>query len=363
MVQHELVATSVTAPSGLDMRWKALASRDAAADGTFVYGVTSTGIYCRPSCPSRRPRADRVRFFDTALEARQGGFRACKRCRPDTVGLAQPGIEAVRRASAFLATHADQTITLSHLARIASMSPHHLQRRFKAIVGLSPREFQSAIRAGRLRTSLRDGRDVATAIYEAGYGSPSRVYEAAPTGKGMSLSNYRRGGAGMRIGYSMLSSPIGEVLVAATDEGVCAVKIGNNESSLVGDLRREYPAADIQANARPRSEWIKAIAKHLRGEAPSLDLPIDVQATAFQWQVWRALQRIPYGETRAYGDVARSIGKPKAIRAVASACANNPVALVVPCHRVVPKAGGTGEYRWGSERKARLIAAEKRRSR
>ena len=363
MVQHELVATSLTVPSGLDLRWKALASRDAAADGTFVYGVTSTGIYCRPSCPSRRPRADRVRFFDTTLEARQSGFRACKRCRPDTVGLAQPGIEAVRRASAFLVTHADQTITLAHLARVASMSPHHLQRRFKAIVGLSPREFQSAVRAGRLRTSLRDGRDVATAIYEAGYGSPSRVYEAAPTGKGMSLSNYRRGGAGMRIGYSMLTSPVGDVLVAATDEGVCAVKIGNSESALVGDLRREYPAADIKANTKPRSEWIKAIAKHLRGEAPSLDLPIDVQATAFQWQVWRALQRIPYGETRAYGEVARSIGKPNAVRAVASACANNPVALVVPCHRVVPKAGGTGEYRWGSDRKARLIAAEKRRSR
>src|SRR5690349_20500345 len=159
--------------SGLDMRWKALASRDAAADGTFVYGVTSTGIYCRPSCPSRRPRADRVRFFDTALDARQGGFRPCKRCRPDMVGVAQPGIEAVRRASAFLATHADQTITLQHLARIASMSPHHLQRRFKAIVGLSPRQFQAAVRAGRLRNSLRDGRDVTTAIYEAGYGSPS----------------------------------------------------------------------------------------------------------------------------------------------------------------------------------------------
>jgi AraC family transcriptional regulator of adaptative response/methylated-DNA-[protein]-cysteine methyltransferase len=325
--------------------------------------VTSTGIYCRPSCPSRRPRADRVRFFDTTLDARQGGFRACKRCRPDTVGLAQPGIEAVRRASAFLATHADQTITLQHLARIASMSPHHLQRRFKAIVGLSPREFQAAVRAGRLRTSLRDGRDVTTAIYEAGYGSPSRVYEAAPTGKGMSLSNYRRGGAAMRICYSMLASPIGEVLGAATDEGVCAVKIGTSETTLVGDLRREYPAAEIKANAKPHAEWIKAIARHLRGDAPSLDLPIDVQATAFQWQVWRELQRIPYGETRAYADVARAIGRPKAIRAVASACANNPVALVVPCHRVVPKAGGTGEYRWGSERKARLIATEKRRGR
>lgn len=349
--------------TGLDLRWKALASRDSAADGTFIYAVTSTGIYCRPSCPSRRPRADRVRFFDTTLEARQAGFRPCKRCRPDTVGLAQPGIDAVRRASAYLATHADQTVTLGHLARVTSMSPHHLQRRFKAIVGLSPREFQSAVRAGKLRTSLRDGRDVTTAIYEAGYGSPSRVYEAAPTGKGMSLSSYRRGGAGMRIGYSTISTEVGEVLVAATENGVCAVKIGTNESVLARDLRREYPAAEIEANLKPNSEWVKAIAKHLRGDAPSLDLPIDVRATAFQWKVWRELQRIPYGETRAYADVARSIGKPKAVRAVANACASNPVCLVVPCHRVVPSAGGTGGYRWGAQRKEKLLTREARNSR
>jgi AraC family transcriptional regulator of adaptative response/methylated-DNA-[protein]-cysteine methyltransferase len=346
--------------TGLDMRWKALASRDGAADGTFVYAVTSTGVYCRPSCPSRRPRADRVRFFDTTAEARQAGFRACKRCRPDTVGLVQPGIDAVRLASAYLAAHADQTVTLDRLARVASMSPHHLQRRFKAIVGLSPREFQSAVRAGKLKTSLRDGRDVTTAIYEAGYGSPSRVYEAQPTGK-MSLSNYRRGGAGMRIAYSMIESAVGQVLVATTVEGVCAVKIGSSDRLLVDDLRREYPAADIAASQKPKHEWVKAIAKHLRGDSPTLDLPIDVQATAFQWKVWRALQRIPYGETRAYADVAKSIGKPKAIRAVANACAGNPVAIVVPCHRVVPGAGGTGGYRWGAERKAKLLAREQRR--
>jgi AraC family transcriptional regulator of adaptative response/methylated-DNA-[protein]-cysteine methyltransferase len=348
--------------TGLDLRWKALASRDAAADGTFVYGVTSTGVYCRPSCPSRRPRADRVRFFDTTIDARQAGFRACKRCRPDTVGLAQPGIEAVRRASAYLATHADETVTLGHLARVTSMSPHHLQRRFKAIVGLSPREFQSAVRAGKLRTSLRDGRDVTTAIYEAGYGSPSRVYEAAPTGKGMSLSSYRRGGAGMRIGYSTMTSPVGIVLVAATENGVCSVKIGDSEPALEQDLRREYPAAEIEVDRKQRSEWVKAIARHLRGEAPSLDLPIDVRATAFQWKVWRALQQIPYGETRAYGDVARAIGKPRAVRAVARACATNPVALVVPCHRVIPTAGGIGGYRWGSDRKQRLLVTEQGRA-
>jgi AraC family transcriptional regulator of adaptative response/methylated-DNA-[protein]-cysteine methyltransferase len=367
MMQSEAVARPVDTPGtvgtsgtggALDPRWAALASRDGKADGAFVYGVTSTGIYCRPSCPSRRPRADRVRFFDTTTEARQGGFRPCKRCRPDTVGLAQPGVEAVRRASAFLATHADQQVTLTQLGRVAAMSPHHLQRRFKAIVGLSPREFQAAVRADKLRSSLRDGRDVTTAIYEAGYGSPSRVYEASPTGKGMSLSRYRRGGAGMVIGYSTVASTFGQVLVAATADGVCSVKLGDTESTLVRDLRREYPAADIRANKQTRTEWVKAILQHLKGAQPSLELPIDVQATAFQWKVWRALQRIPYGETRAYGEVARAIGQPKAVRAVARACATNPVCLVVPCHRVVPSAGGTGGYRWGTERKARLLARE-----
>src|SRR4029453_1401299 len=195
-------------PSGLDPRWAVLAARDARADGTFVYGVTSTGVYCRPSCPSRRPRADRVRFFDTTAQARLEGFRACKRCRPDTVGLASPAIDAVRRASAYLTTHADESVTLASLARVASLSPHHLQRKFKAIVGLSPREYQAAVRAGRLRSSLRDGRDVTTAIYEAGYGSPSRVYEAPPTGRGMSPSTYRAGGAGMHIGFSILPVPL-----------------------------------------------------------------------------------------------------------------------------------------------------------
>lgn len=253
-------------------------------------------------------------------------------------------------------------MTLGHLARVAAMSPHHLQRRFKAIVGLSPREYQAALRADRLRSSLRDGRDVTTAIYEAGYGSPSRVYEASPTGRGMSLSNYRRGGAGMRIGYSTVSSPVGQVLVAATENGVCSVKLGDSAAALVRDLRREYPSAAIEANAKPRTAWTEAIAQHLRGASPSLDLPIDVQATAFQWKVWRALQQIPYGETRAYAEVARAIGKPTAVRAVARACATNPVCLVVPCHRVVQTGGGPGGYRWGVERKTQLLSVEKRRA-
>jgi AraC family transcriptional regulator of adaptative response/methylated-DNA-[protein]-cysteine methyltransferase len=342
---------------GLDARWAALAARDARADGTFVYAVTSTGVYCRPSCPSRRPRADRVRFFDSGFDARTAGFRACKRCRPDTVGLARPGVDAVRRVSAWLAAHADETVTLARLARLAAMSPHHLQRRFTSIVGVSPREFQAACRAGRLRSSLRRGGDVTSAIYEAGYGSPSRVYEGVAS-QGMAPSVYRKGGLGMRISYSLVPSPLGRLLVASTELGVCAVKLGEQDDALERELKREYPAAEVVRDRRQRREWVEAIVGHLRGGEPSIDLPIDVRATAFQWKVWRALQTIPYGQTRAYADVARSIGQPRAVRAVARACATNPVALVVPCHRVVQTGGGLGGYRWGVRRKAKLLEKE-----
>lgn len=279
------------------------------------------------------------------------------------VGMSSPAIDAVRRVSAYLSSHADESVTLTRLARVASLSPHHLQRTFKAIVGLSPREYQAAVRAGRLRSSLRNGRDVTTAIYEAGYGSPSRVYEAPPTGRGMSPSAYKRGGAGMRIGYSVVQVPLGQVLIAATEHGVCSVKLGDQPAALEHDLRREYPAAEIRRDDHPRSSWVDMIVEHLRGKNASLDLPIDVQATAFQWKVWRALQRIPVGETRAYGEIAKAIGKPKAVRAVARACATNPVALVVPCHRVIQTDGGLGGYRWGVGRKERLLANEKTRAR
>jgi AraC family transcriptional regulator of adaptative response/methylated-DNA-[protein]-cysteine methyltransferase len=298
-----------------------------------------------------------VRFFDSPLDARAAGFRACRRCRPDAVGLAQPGIEAVRRVSAWLATHADETVTLARLARMAAMSPHHLQRRFSSIVGVSPREFQAACRAKRLRSSLRSGGDVTSAIYEAGYGSPSRVYEGLAA-QGMTPSAYRKGGFGMQISYSLVASPLGRLLVATTAQGVCAVKLGGDDAALERELKREYPAAELGRDDTPRREWVRAIVAHLDGGHPSIELPIDVRATAFQWKVWRALQRIPYGETRAYADVARSIGQPDAVRAVARACAANPVALVVPCHRVVRADGAPGGYRWGAARKRRLLARE-----
>jgi AraC family transcriptional regulator of adaptative response/methylated-DNA-[protein]-cysteine methyltransferase len=268
-------------------------------------------------------------------------------------------MEAVRRVSAYLAAHADRPVTLARLGRLAAMSPHHLQRRFKALVGVSPREFQAACRADRLRASLRSGDDVTTAMYVAGYGSPSRLYESA-TARGMTPSVYRRGGAGMQVAYSIVPSPCGRLLVATTVNGVCAVKLGDSDEQLAGDLRREYAAAEIRQGEPARQEWVRAIVQHLRGELPALDLPIDVRATAFQWKVWRALQAIPYGGTSAYADVARSIGQPRAARAVARACATNPVCVVVPCHRVVQSDGGLGGYRYGVDRKKKLLSRESR---
>jgi len=342
-----------------DAKWDAVLGRDPAADGQFVYAVTSTGVFCRPSCPSRRPRRDRIRFFDTPAAAERAGFRACRRCRPADEKNEAAASTAIQRASAYLAKHATETISLAALARIARLSPSHLQRQFKKIVGLSPREYQAACRADRFRRELRSGRDVTSAIYEAGYGSPSRIYESSPTGSGMQPSAYRDGGRGATIGFTSVRCSLGWLLVAATAKGICAVKLGDNRAALEEDLRREFPSATISRDSMVRADWVTSIVERVQGSERSVDLPLDVRGTAFQWQVWRALQQIPPGETRSYSDVASAIGHPSAVRAVARACAANPVCLVVPCHRVVAKHGGPGGYRWGTRRKQRLLTAER----
>jgi AraC family transcriptional regulator of adaptative response/methylated-DNA-[protein]-cysteine methyltransferase len=301
-----------------------------------------------------------VRYFDSASAAEAAGFRACRRCRPTAVDL--PVESAIRRAAAFLAAHAHESVSLASLSRVAKMSPFHLQRQFKKALQLSPREFQAACRADRFRRELRSGRDVAAAIYEAGYGSPSRVYEAPPTGRGMAPSTYRRGGAGSEIAFVTVRCDLGTLLVAATKKGLCAVKLGDSAEVLQDDLRREFPNADITAKHQVPRDWVRAIVQGLQGGQSETTLPLDVRGTAFQWRVWRALQAIPAGETRTYAEVARTIGRPTAARAVARACATNPVCFVVPCHRVVAKTGGTGGYRWGAARKARLLARERKRS-
>jgi AraC family transcriptional regulator of adaptative response/methylated-DNA-[protein]-cysteine methyltransferase len=344
--------------------WRAVLERDAGADGRFVYAVRSTGVYCRPSCPSRRPRREGVTFFTTPDEAEGAGFRACRRCRPRNAGTVGPA-RAVEQACAWIEEHLDEPVTLDALAAETGLSPWHLQRTFKRLTGVTPKEYARARRLDRLKTRLQEGDSVTNATYEAGFGSGSRVYERSDAHLGMTPATYKKGGLGMRIRYAVAPSPLGLLLVGVTERGVCAITLGDDDGALTEALRREYPEAEIE-RAEPGEgdlgERIAAVVHHLEGTEPRLILPLDVQATAFQWRVWKALQEIPYGETRSYGEVAKALGEPRAARAVAQACANNRVALAIPCHRVVRGDGDTSGYRWGAERKRLILEGERRRS-
>jgi AraC family transcriptional regulator of adaptative response/methylated-DNA-[protein]-cysteine methyltransferase len=342
-----------------DTRWNAVLARDARADADFVYAVRTTGVYCRPSCPSRKPRRESVAFFAGPDAAELAGFRECRRCHPRAGVAAPAGLSDVRRVCAFIQRHAAEPLTLAQLASHVDASPFHLQRTFTKLVGISPRAYQDAVRAGHFRAGLRHGTPVSAAVYDAGYGSISRVYERRPTGRGMTPAAYRRGGRGVTVTYTIVDSPVGRLMVAGTEKGICSVKLGDRDDRLEADLRREYAEATITRDGSAFSGWVRALLAHLNGARPHLDLPLDVQATAFQWQVWRYLQSIPAGETRAYSEVARGIGKPRAVRAVARACATNPVCLVVPCHRVVGKSGSLTGYRWGVRRKKQLLDIER----
>jgi AraC family transcriptional regulator of adaptative response/methylated-DNA-[protein]-cysteine methyltransferase len=336
---------------------EAVLTRDREADGAFVFGVTSTHIYCRPSCPSRRPRPDRLRFFETPADARAAGFRACRRCHPDAAAEIDPWIDKIQRACVYLA-NVDGHPSLATLARRLGGSPYHLQRNFKRIVGVSPREYADAVRFRNVRMQLRSGADVTGAVFAAGFGSSSRFYEGVSGKLGMTPSAYRVGGAGATIRYAVVASPLGRLLVASTDRGVCAVSMGATDAEVIRRLEDEYPTAALVPDRSTLAASAKAILEHLAGRLPRLDLPVHVRATSFQWQVWQALSAIPYGETRTYSEVAAALGRPRVVRAVARACASNPVALAIPCHRVVPAAGGQGGYRWGTERKRTLLARE-----
>ena len=341
-------------------RWRAVLARDRAADGTFVYAVTSTRIYCRPSCASRRPRRDRVDFFASPSEAEAAGYRACRRCTPRAIA-ADPWIEKVRRASVYV-SNVEGSVSLARLAARFGGSPYHFQRNFKRITGVTPRAYAEACRLSTVRRRLRAGDDVTGAIFEAGYGSSSRFYERAVPKLGMAPTTYRRGGAGMSMQYAIVDSALGRLLVAATPRGVCAVVMGASDDELRRGLTREYPAAAIAAADGSFERWTREIVARMAGRRPRIDLPLDVQATAFQWQVWQTLAAIPYGETRSYGDIASAIGHPGAARAVARACATNPVAIAIPCHRVVGASGSISGYRWGVARKKALLASERNRT-
>ena len=340
-----------------DQRWQAVLARDASRDGVFVFAVTSTGVYCRPSCPSRRPRRDRVRFFSRPDEAERAGFRACLRCRPRDPDSRMKTVESVCQ---FLQQHTQEPVTLDALGERFGINPFHLQRVFKSVVGVSPREYADAIRMRSLKLQLRSGRSVTDAIYEAGFGSSSRLYERSGPQLGMTPATYQHGGKGVFIRYTTLDSPVGRMLLAATDHGVCAISFGDSDGVLLEALRREFPDATLRRGDVVLRRWVHALLEQIHGQHPLPQLPLDVRATAFQRRVWEHLRSVPYGTTRSYGQVARAIGSASSARAVASACASNPVAIAIPCHRVVRGRGGLGGYRWGVQRKKALLALEQR---
>lgn len=343
-------------------RWQAVVARDHSVAHRFVYAVRSTGIYCRAGCPSRRPRREQVSFHPDPVAAEREGFRACKRCRPREVLRPREQAALVERVWRLIeqAEANGRRLSLAALGKEVGMSPGHLQRVFSRETGLSPRAVAAALRAGKFRQALREagGGGVSRAVYQAGYGSPSRVYEGRHDELGMTPATYQAGGKGVVVKYMTAASPLGRVIVAGTERGVCFVALGQSDGELTQALAEEFPAAVREKGGDRLRQWTGQVVDQVAGAAPAADLPLDIQGTAFQRRVWAELRKIPAGETWTYTDVARRIGKPRAVRAVASACASNNVAVVIPCHRVVRTDGGLGGYRWGLERKRKLLAAE-----
>ena len=337
-------------------RWEAVRRRDPAADGAFYYSVATTGVYCRPSCAARLANRGNVGFHDTTADAERAGFRACKRCRPGQASQAERHAEAVAKACRLIET-SEETPSLDALADAAGLSPHHFHRLFKGLTGVTPRAYAVANRAERVRGELARGEPVASAIYGAGYAAPSRFYDEAPARLGMKPAAFRDGGRDARIRFAVGQCSLGAILVAATDKGICAIQLGDDPDALVKTLQDRFPKAELVGNDPDFEALVAAVVGFV--EAPqALDLPLDVRGTAFQEKVWAALRQIPLGETASYADIAGAIGAPKAVRAVAQACASNPVALAIPCHRVVRSDGALSGYRWGVERKRVLLTRE-----
>jgi AraC family transcriptional regulator, regulatory protein of adaptative response / methylated-DNA-[protein]-cysteine methyltransferase len=342
--------------------WNAVVSRDTSRDGSFVFAVRSTGIYCRPSCPARRPRPEQVSFFQVPEAAEQAGFRACRRCHPRRAHARDPRIELVRQICHAIDEHDEEPQTLKTLSEETGVSAHHLQRTFKEVMGITPRQYADSRRLNQFKTNVKQGASVTEALYTAGYGSSRGLYEQSSSRLGMTPATYGRGGKGMRIIYTTADCSLGRLLVAATERGVCSVALGDSDAKLVAALFAEYPNASIDSKDTAISPslnlWLHEVLNLISGKTPHTDLPLDVQATAFQWQVWEELRRIPRGATRSYQEIAKAIGKPQSVRAVANACARNHVALVIPCHRVIREDQTLGGYRWGMERKKQLLQKE-----
>jgi AraC family transcriptional regulator of adaptative response/methylated-DNA-[protein]-cysteine methyltransferase len=343
-----------------DQLWQAVVAKDARYDGQFVFAVSSTGVYCRPSCPSRRAHRERVSFFNLPEAAEQAGFRACLRCQPQRARVLDPQVELVQRVCRLLDSDESETLKLAELASHAGLSAFHLQRTFKRVMGISPRQYLTARKFGNFKALVRKGESVTDSLYESGFNSSSRLYEHASEELGMTPATYSRGGRGVNISYTIVPSSMGRLLVAVTERGVCAVQMADDDAELEKDLREEFPQAEIKRDDSALREPVEKILDHLDKSEPRLDLPLDIRATAFQRQVWERLRSIPYGETVSYAEVAKALGKPGAVRAVGRACATNPVALVIPCHRVVREDKSLGGYRWGLDRKKKLLEHERR---
>lgn len=334
-------------------RWRAVLARDRSQDGRWFYAVKSTGVYCRPSCPSRRPRREAVVYFGSAAAAEKAGFRACRRCYP---GAMTPAVRALRAACAYLEQHLDEPLRLATLAAAAGVSASHLCRLFRRELGVTPRQLLAARRRERFAAS--GAASVTTALYEAGYGAPSRLYDRAAAPDGLTPAGLLRHGAGAEISYTLTRSRLGWILLAATARGLCDIRLGADARRLKRELAARFAAARLERADRRLAAWARAARALAAGAGDNPDLPFDLRGTAFQRRVWALLRQIPRGETRTYAQVARALGRPRAARAVAAACARNPVALAIPCHRVVA-ARGLGGYHWGVARKRELLRRER----
>jgi AraC family transcriptional regulator of adaptative response/methylated-DNA-[protein]-cysteine methyltransferase len=343
-----------------DPRWPAVLGRDAASDGAFFYSVRTTGVYCRPSCAARAPRPENVAFHASRADAERAGFRPCKRCKPDQPPRAERQAAQVA-ALCRLLDSADEVPTLGELAEHIGQSAFHTHRMFKAVTGITPRAYAAARRAERVRGELRTAPSVTDAIYGAGYGSSGRFYEESTARLGMTPGRFRAGGAGVTIHVAVAACSLGAVLVAATDRGVCAILLGDDEGELAADLARRFPRARREPGGRELALLVSQVVAQVESPGLGAGLPLDIQGTAFQQRVWAALSAIPAGETRSYREVAAAIGAPSAVRAVAAACAANPLAVAIPCHRVVREGGDLAGYRWGVARKRALLDREARR--
>ncbi len=347
-------------PDDTTVKWQAVLSKDSSYDGQFVFAVSSTGIYCRPSCPSRRARRENVSFFQLPEAAERAGFRACLRCRPKETRVVDNHVDMAQRVCKVIEESDGEPMTLAKLSQEVGVSPFHLQRTFKGVMGITPSQFAEECRIRKFRKSVRTGGAITQAIYDAGYGSSSRLYEGAASQLGMTPATYGKGGKGAVINYAVVECHLGHLLVAATSKGVCSVKLGDTPEQLANDLANEFPSATISRNQQSLNPSVRSVVNYLSHKTPHIDLPLDIQATAFQRQVWEQLRAIPYGETYSYTQVAKAIGQEKAVRAVARACATNPVALIIPCHRVIREDSSLGGYRWGLDRKKQLLKAEKK---